>query len=72
METSDKKIKKQLEQELISSLKKGAFLYLDGELSSPKKVCSTVLREESSYMADYVTDDHGLIKEIRFDNICKY
>lgn len=50
--------------------KKGAVLYLDGTLSSPKKISSAVFREDHFYMADFVTDERGYIKEIRYDTIC--
>lgn len=69
MKTEKKKRKKELERELFHSMKKGAVLYLDGELSSPKKISSAVLNEEHFYMADYVTDDRGYIREIRYDDI---
>lgn len=69
MKTERKKRKSKLEQELFQSMKKGAALYLDGKLSSPEKISLAVLREDHFYMADYVTDDRGCIKEIRYDNI---
>ena len=69
MEAEKKNTKKQMEQDLTASLKKGAVLYLDGTLSSPKKISSAVFREDHFYMADFVTDERGYIKEIRYDSI---
>ena len=70
MEAEKKNTKKQMEQDLTASLKKGAVLYLDGTLSSPKKISSAVFREDHFYMADFVTDERGYIREIRYDTIC--
>lgn len=70
MEAEKKNTKKQMEQDLTASLKKGAVLYLDGTLSSPKKISSAVFREDHFYMADFVTDERGYIREIRYDSIC--
>ena len=45
-------------------------IYIDGQPSSQKKVdqlCSVC--EGYSYMADYVIDENGYLKEIRYDRI---
>lgn len=71
MEKNSKKKneKKEMERELYKSMMNGIVLYLDGEVSSPKKISEAVLREDNTYMADLVADDHGYIREIRYDNI---
>ena len=47
----------------------GVRLYLDGIPASPKKIAKQCVNEESLYMPDYVTDNEGKIKEIRYDRI---
>ena len=58
-----------MQEDLTASLKKGAILYLNGEVASPKKISIAVFREEHGYMADLVTDEHGCVREIRYDHI---
>ena len=69
MEADKKTKQKQMQEDLIASLKKGAILYLDGEVASPKRISTAVFREEHGYMADLVTDEHGCVREIRYDHI---
>lgn len=47
------------------------MLYMDGELAPPSKISNMMMQERGNYMADYVTDDQGLIKEIHYDKIRK-
>lgn len=65
----DRMLREQIRQKLCESLKKGAVLYLDGAISSPSKISEALIQEEHNYMADFVTDDRGYIKEIRYDSI---
>jgi hypothetical protein len=67
--TNQKKTRKKVKQDLCRSLKQGALLYLDGQLASPALISQKMLQEESAYMADYVTDEEGRIREIRYDRI---
>ena len=69
MEADKKTKQKQMQEDLTASLKKGAILYLNGEVASPKKISIAVFREEHGYMADFVTDERGYIREIRYDHI---
>ena len=69
MEADKKTNHKQMQEDLTASLKKGAILYLNGEVASPKKISIAVFREEHGYMADLVTDEHGCVREIRYDHI---
>ena len=47
----------------------GIRLYLDGSLTSPEAIEEICVNEETLYMPDYVTDEDGKIKEIRYDRI---
>ena len=45
-------------------------LYVDGHPSTQDEVNAVCkLRENYSYMADYVIDDNGYLKEIRYDKV---
>lgn len=58
-----------LDERLRSMENAGVRLYLDGLPVSPEKIAHTCVREEALYMPDYVTDDEGRLKEIRYDKI---
>ncbi|MBU9725468.1 hypothetical protein [Diplocloster modestus] len=49
----------------------GISVWLDGTVSSPCEIAKACTVEEdcNSYMRDYVTDEKGELKEIRFDRI---
>lgn len=47
---------------------KGVPLVLEGKISTPTQIYDA-LRECNDYMSDYVGDDKGGIKEIRFDKV---
>ncbi len=68
MTTSDKN------QPTILSLleynqKKGVALYLNGRSATPDEIASRCVNEEPLYMPDYVMDEAGILKEIRYDEI---
>lgn len=69
--TNQKKTKKKLEKLLSQNVKKGAMLYMDGKLVPPSYVSSMLAAEEGNYMADYITDETGGIREIHYDRIKK-
>lgn len=49
---------------------KGVCLYLEGEKASPGEIVNRYcLNEESIYMPDYVLDEKGELKELRYDKI---
>lgn len=58
-----------METDLRRSLKHGALLYMDGRLAAPSQISDSLVRESGSYMADYIMDDAGRIREIRYDRI---
>lgn len=45
-------------------------VYVDGQLSAPSKVTEACkVQEGYSYMADYVLDEVGNLREIRYDKV---
>jgi len=54
--------------ELEEYVIKGVPLVLEGRISSAEKVYDA-LRECNDYMSDYVGDERGMVKEIRFDKV---
>ena len=58
---------------LIQRLKKweeaGIRLYMDGTPASSECIERNCVREDTLYMPDYVTDNEGKIREIRYDRI---
>jgi len=67
--TQKKKAQKKLKADLCQSLKQGTLLYMDGNLAAPSHISDRMMREEGCYMADYVTDDQGHIREIHYNKI---
>lgn len=47
----------------------GVKLYLDGNPSDADHILDKCVREDTAYMADYVTDEQGQVKEIRYDAV---
>ena len=65
---------KTIQMEIYFNLQKmkqeGIELYLNGELSTPEEIAQQhCLREESSYMPDYVRNDAGKLLELRYDKV---
>lgn len=54
---------------LRSMEKTGVRLYLDGRPASSEKIAEQCINENTLYMPDYITDNEGKIKEIRYDRI---
>lgn len=67
--TQKKKAQKKLKADLCQSLKQGTLLYIDGRLAAPSHISDRMMREESSYMADYITDETGHVREIHYNRI---
>ncbi len=65
----NKKAQKKISKKLCQTIKEGTFLYMDGELAPPSKISNMMLQERGNYMADYVTDDLGCIREIHYNKI---
>ena len=49
--------------------KQGVKLYLDGAPSTTEYIIRNCVNEDTVYMPDYVKDEHGIVKEIRYDRI---
>ncbi len=50
--------------------KKGIKLYLNGHPSTTEYILKNCVNEDTVYMPDYVTDENGKIKEVRYEKIC--
>ncbi len=61
--------KRTLRRTLETIVREGVFLYLEERLSSPDEIFRTCMKEEHVYMADYVIDDLGQLKELRYNRI---
>ena len=49
--------------------KKGITLYLNGLSSTPDEIADICVNEDTLYMPDYVMDELGVLKEIRYDKV---
>ncbi len=49
----------------------GIKLILQGRPASPQQTADIVMEEFGCYMADYVQDADGVLKEIRYDRIAR-
>lgn len=58
-----------LREKLESVRKSGVSLFLEGKPASPKTIADKCVREDAIYMADYVLDEDGRLKELRYDRI---
>lgn len=47
----------------------GIKLYLNGVPSTTEYIVNHCVNEDTVYMPDYVTDESGKVKEIRYDRI---
>jgi len=54
---------------LASISKKGITLYLNGHSSTPDEIADICVNDETLYMPDYVMDELGVLKEIRYDKV---
>ena len=54
---------------LLQYEKAGVKLYLDGNPSDTDHILQKCVREDAVYMADYIADEAGKVKEIRYDLI---
>lgn len=49
--------------------KEGIKLFLNGVPSTTEYIIENCINEDTVYMPDYITDECGRIKEIRYDRI---
>lgn len=57
--------------ELETYVKKGVPLLLEGKVSTPVQIFDA-LRESNDYMSDYIGDEQGILREIRFDKVSDF
>ncbi len=64
-----------LSENCLSSIKKrllqyeraGVKLFLDGSPSDTDHIIQNCVREDATYMPDYIADEAGRVREIRYD-----
>lgn len=61
--------KKQMLLHLEQMSRSGVGLFVDGKAVLPAEAVSRAVREDSPYMADYVLDSDGTIRQVRFDKV---
>ena len=49
----------------------GVELFVDGRAALPAEAVSKAVRENSPYMADYVIDAAGTIRQVRVDRVTR-
>lgn len=55
--------------ELSKAVNNGATLYIDDKVAGPETIADCCMEEKAVYMPDYVLDESGNVKEIRFDKV---
>lgn len=55
--------------ELSKAANEGATLYINDEIAPPETIAERCMEEKAVYMPDYVVDEAGVLKEIRFDKV---
>lgn len=58
-----------VKKRLLQYEKAGVKLYLDGNPSDTDHIMKKCVKEDAAYMADYIADETGKVKEIRYDLI---
>lgn len=59
-----------LKDSLEDMVKEGVLLYVDDRLASPNEIIKKqCVHEDSNYMVDFVFNDDGSYKEMRFDKV---
>lgn len=48
---------------------RGVEFFIDGEPVFWRKAVETAVKEESTYMTDYVMEEEGRIKQVRLDKV---
>ena len=55
--------------ELSKAANEGAVLYINDKIAPPEIIAECCMKGAAVYMPDYVMDERGTLKEIRFDKI---
>ncbi|NBJ93697.1 hypothetical protein D5281_14125 [bacterium 1xD42-62] len=69
MTSENKSNSSSLKERLEGMEKNGVKLYLNGVPSTTDYIIKNCVNEDTIYMPDYVTDEHGKVTEIRYDRI---
>lgn len=71
-----KKVYENQEQEIRETLRRaknsGVSLFLEGKPATPEVIAGRCVCEEAIYMADYVLDASGTLKELRYDKVTEW
>lgn len=70
MVSKNESVSGSLRSQLEKQEKNGVKLYLNGLPSTTEHIVKNCINEDTVYMPDYVTDENGKVKEIRYDRIC--
>lgn len=65
LKETEASVKKNLEK----AVQGGASLYLEGKRSTPGTIARHCVKEDMSYMPDYVWDEEGKLTEVRYNKI---
>ncbi len=60
---------KSMECKLENILHQGIELFMDGQPASPAGIVDRFVKEEAVYMPDFVLDENGILKQIRYDRV---
>lgn len=66
--TNEQRLREKLEQ----VRQQGVYLFLEGKPSTPKEIAGKCVCEDADYMADYVLDEDGVLKELRYDRVADW
>ena len=61
-----------LKKKLENISRSGVSLFLEGEPATPDEIVGRFVCEEAVYMADYVMDETGALKELRYDRVTSW
>lgn len=65
-----KKARAPLREELRDLEKRGVELWLDGQPSTPKRICRACkVAEEGTYMRDYIRNQKGDVEHLEFNSV---
>lgn len=60
----------ELKKHLKKIRKQGVELYLEGRPASPEEIAKKYfVCEDAVYMPDFVTDEQGRLKQVRYDKV---
>lgn len=63
------KSERELKERLKQIRRSGVSLFMQGEPATPAEIARRCVCEAEIYMADYVLDDTGSLKELRYDRV---